>query len=77
MITKILTLTNLDLFVWLSFAVTFILCGAVYFNTKKTLDKYKKDFAAELAKLSEADRQMVLKKSKIANQILLSQNKTV
>ena len=63
------------LYVWLVFSITTILCAIVYLKTKKTLTKYEKEFAAELKKLSDAEKKAVLEKSKIAGQILSSQNK--
>ena len=41
----------------------------VYLKTRKTLRKYEKDFLIELETLSEEEKQNVLEKSKIANQI--------
>ena len=64
-------------FVWLSFAVTFLACGVVYYKTYKTLRKYEKDFAKELDQLSEAERKLVLEKSKVASQFLASYNKSI
>ena len=65
------------LFVWLSFAITFITCAIVYYKTYKTLKKYEKDFAKELDQLSEAERKLVLEKSKVASQFLASYNKSI
>ena len=65
------------LFVWLSFAITFITCAIVYYKTYKTLKKYEKDFAKELSQLSEAERKLVLEKSKVASQFLASYNKSI
>ena len=45
-------------------------------KTKKTLRKYESEFAAELEKLSNEEKQAVIEKSKIATQVLASQNKT-
>tara|TARA_Y100001970_G_scaffold110828_1_gene138351 strand:+ start:57 stop:269 length:213 start_codon:yes stop_codon:yes gene_type:complete len=64
-------------FVWLSFAITFLACGIVYYKTYKTLKKYEKDFAKELDQLSEAERKLVLEKSKVASQFLASYNKSI
>ena len=64
-------------FVWLSFAITFLTCGLVYYKTYKTLKKYEKDFAKELSQLSEAERKLVLEKSKVASQFLASYNKSI
>ena len=77
MITNLLEMNGYGLYVWLSFGITIIACLAVYLKTKKTLKKYEKEFAAELQKLSAEDKKAILQKSKIANQILVSQNKTI
>jgi len=65
------------LFVWLSFAITFLACAIIYYKTYKTLKKYEKDFAKELDKLSESERKLVLEKSKVASQVLASYNKSI
>ena len=64
-------------FVWLSFAITFLACGMLYYKTYKTLKKYEKDFAKELDQLSESERKLVLEKSKVASQVLASYNKSI
>ena len=64
-------------FVWLSFAITFLACGIIYYKTLKTLKKYEKDFAKELDKLSESERKLILKKSKVASQVFASYNKSI
>ena len=65
------------LFVWLSFAVTILICTVFYYRTYKTLKKYEKDFAKELNELSVSQRIMVLEKSKVATQVLASYNKSI
>jgi hypothetical protein len=64
------------LFVWLSFGVTIFACLVVYIKTKKTLNKYEKEFVEEIEKLSVVERKKVLEKSKIATQVLTSQSKS-
>tara|TARA_E500000331_G_C17061295_1_gene628348 strand:- start:591 stop:803 length:213 start_codon:yes stop_codon:yes gene_type:complete len=64
-------------YVWLSFAVTILSCSILYYKTYKTLKKYEKDFAKELIRLSELDRELVLKKSKVASQVFASYNKFI
>jgi len=76
-ITQLITMNGYGIFVWLSFALTAIACLAVFLKTRKTLRKYEKDFKYEIEKLSYNKRQAVLKNSKIANQVLVSQNKTI
>ena len=77
MILSFITMNGYGLFVWLSFAVTFLACAMIYYKTYKTLRKYEKDFAKELNELSESERKLVLEKSKIASQVLASYNKSI
>ena len=74
MIQNFISMNGYGFFVWLSFAITFLACGFVYY---KTLKKYEKDFAKELNQLSEAERKLVLEKSKVASQFLASYNKSI
>jgi heme exporter protein D len=75
MITNLILMNGYGLYVWLAFSIVIISCAAVYFKTKKTLKKYEKEFAFELKKLSDFEQKAVLEKSKVATQILESQNK--
>ena len=77
MIQSFISMNGYGLFVWLSFAVTFLACASIYYKTYKTLKKYEKDFAKELNELSESERKLVLEKSKIASQVLASYNKSI
>ena len=77
MIQSFISMNGYGLFVWLSFAVTFLACAGIYYKTYKTLKKYEKDFAKELNELSESERKLVLEKSKIASQVLASYNKSI
>ena len=77
MIQSFITMNGYGLFVWLSFAVTFLACAMIYYKTYKTLKKYEKDFAKELNDLSESERKLVLEKSKVASQFLASYNKSI
>ena len=77
MIQNFISMNGYGLFVWLSFAITFLACGILYYKTYKTLKKYEKDFAKELSELSETERQLVLQKSKVASQFLASYNKSI
>ena len=77
MIQNFILMNGYGFFVWLSFAITFFACGIVYYKTYKTLKKYEKDFAKELNQLSEAERKLVLEKSKVASQFLASYNKSI
>ena len=77
MIDNILFLNGYGIFVWSSFLITFIVCGVVYFKTRKTLKKYEKEFAREIEELSAEQKKIVLENSKIASKILSSYNKTI
>ena len=77
MIQNFISMNGCGFFVWLSFAITFLACGMLYYKTYKTLKKYEKDFAKELDQLSEAERKLVLEKSKVASQFLASYNKSI
>ena len=77
MIQNFISMNGYGLFVWLSFVITFLACTIVYYKTYKTLKKYEKDFAKELDQLSEAERKLVLEKSKVASQFLASYNKSI
>ena len=77
MIQNFISMNGYGIFVWFSFAITFLACGIVYYKTYKTLKKYEKDFAKELDQLSEAERKLVLEKSKVASQVLASYNKSI
>ncbi len=76
MIKELIFMNGYGLFVWLSFAITLFACAIVYYKTYKTLKKYEKAFAKDLQKLSVAERKKVLEKSKIANQVFASYNKS-
>ena len=77
MIQNFISMNGYGFFVWLSFAITFLACGMLYYKTYKTLKKYEKDFAKELDQLSEVERKLVLEKSKVASQFLASYNKSI
>ena len=77
MIHNLVSMNGYGLFVWLSFAITFLACAIIYYKTNKTLKKYEKEFAIELNQLSESERKLVLEKSKVASQFLASYNKSI
>ena len=77
MIQNFISMNGYGFFVRLSFAITFLACGMLYYKTYKTLKKYEKDFAKELDQLSEAERKLVLEKSKVASQFLASYNRSI
>ena len=65
------------IFVWSSFAITFFVCGVVYYNTYKTLKKYEREFAKEINELSREQKASVIENSKIASQVISSYSKTI
>ena len=76
MILDLILMNNYGFYIWACFGITIVACLTLYLKTKKVLRKYEKHFAAELEQLSDEEKRMVLEKSKIANQVLASQNKT-
>ena len=77
MIDNLIFMNGYGVFVWTSFIVTFLICGIVYYKTRKTLKKYEKEFALEIEKLSAEQKKTVLESSKIASKVLTSYNKTI
>ena len=77
MINNLIFMNGYGVFVWTSFIVTFLICGIVYYKTRKTLKKYEKEFAKEINELSVKQKKVVLENSKIASKILSSNNKTI
>ena len=65
------------IFVWSSFAITFFVCGVVYYKTFKTLKKYEREFAKEINELSREQKATVIENSKIASQVISSYSKTI
>jgi|TARA_B100001093_G_C26585090_1_gene909011 heme exporter protein CcmD len=76
MIEKIITMNGAGLFVWPSFAITFIVCTFVFLKTQRTLKKYEREYAKEINQLSADQKKSVLENSKIASQVLSSYSKT-
>ena len=76
MIKDLILMNGYGLFVWSSFAITFLICAVVYYKTRKTLKKYEKEFAKEINELSSEKKKVVLESSKIASKVLSSYNKT-
>ena len=77
MINNLLLMNGYGVFVWSSFALTFVVCAIVYYRTRKTLKKYEKEFAKEIEELSVEQKKVVLEKSKIASKVFSSYNKTI
>ena len=77
MIIDFIEMNGYGAFVWSSFAITFTICGIVYYKTRKTMRKYEKEFAKEIEELSVEKKKTVLENSEIASRILSSYNKTI
>ena len=77
MIENFIFMNGYGLYVWLSFAITFLACGVIYYKTYKTLKKYEKDFVKEFDQLPESEKELVLSKSKVASQVLATYNKSI
>ena len=77
MIENFVFMNGYGLYVWLSFAITFLACGIIYYKTYKTLKKYEKDFVKEFNQLPESEKELVLSKSKVASQVLATYNKSI
>ena len=77
MILNFISMNGYGFFVWPSFAITILICTLFYYRTYKTLKKHEKAFAEEVYKLSTPQRKLVLKKSKVATQVLASYNKSI
>ena len=77
MISNLIFMNGYGVFVWASFALTFLVCAVVYYRTSKTLKKYEKEFAKEIKALSTEQKKVVLEKSKVASKVFSSFNKTI
>ncbi len=77
MINNLILMNGYGIFVWSSFAITFLICAIFYFKTSKTLKKYEKEFVEEIEALSAEKKKTVLENSKIASKVLTSYNKTI
>tara|TARA_B100000427_G_C15320933_1_gene512495 strand:+ start:76 stop:309 length:234 start_codon:yes stop_codon:yes gene_type:complete len=75
MTADIIFMNGYGLFVWLSFGIVLISCIFLYIKTKKTLKKYEREFLKEIKALSDAERKVVLEKSKITSQILATNSR--
>ena len=75
MISEFINMGGYGFYIWTSFLVVFIFCSLLYYRTKKTLNKYEKEFAKELEKLPVGYKKRIAKSSKVISSILASQNK--
>ena len=72
---EIFVMNGFGIYVWSSFAFTFLVCLFLFLRTNKTLKKLEKDFVKEVHNLSE-DRIKEVKKQKIAKEILISHSRS-
>ena len=77
MINDLIFMNGYGIFVWSSFLITFSVCGIFYYKTRKTLNKYERDFAREINELSTERKKIVIENSKIASKVLSSSSKTI
>jgi heme exporter protein D len=75
MITEFISMNGYGLYVWFSFSIVVISCAIVYYKTRKTLKKYEKEFLVELEALSLEKKNIALRTSKVAQQILAANSK--
>ena len=75
MIANLIAMNGYGIFVWTSFCIVLIACVALYLKTKKTLKKYEKEFLVELEALSLEEKNIALRTSKVAQQILAANSK--
>ena len=72
---EIFIMNGFGIYVWSSFAFTFIVCLFLYIRTRKTLKKLEKDFIKEANNLSEEQFEDI-KKQKITKEILISHSRS-
>ncbi len=77
MIDNLLNLLSYSQYVWISFGITFLLCGILYYKTLKKLKKYENEFIKDIRELKAADRKIELKKSKVSSQVFVAKSKSV
>ncbi len=75
MINEFLNMGGYGFYVWTSFLIVIAFCFLLYYKTKKTLQKYEREFAQELEKLPMKHRRKIARSSKVISSILASQNK--
>ena len=72
---EIFVMNGFGIYVWSSFAFTFLVCLFLFLRTKKTLKKLEKDFVKEAQNLPEKQFEDV-KRQRIAKEILISQSRS-
>ena len=75
MIIEFFNMGGYGFYIWTSFLIVTVFCFLLYYKTKKTLKKYEKELAQELAKLPIERRKRIARSSKVISSILASQNK--
>ena len=70
----VFVMNGYGIYVWSAFALTFLVCLALFVRTKKTLKKLEKEFLYEIESLSE-EKARTLKTKKIPREIIVSQSK--
>ena len=65
-------ITSYGIFVWASFSLVAVSCWMFYLKTKKSLKKYEKEYFEQLNKLSEKEREDILRNSKVAKKIFVN-----
>ena len=75
MIIEFFNMRGYGFYIWTSFLIVTVFCFLLYYKTKKTLKKYEKELAQELAKLPIERRKRIARSSKVISSILASQNK--
>ena len=64
-------------FIWMSYGIVFVTCIIIYLKTLKTLKKYEQEYKNELLSLDKKERQRIIKKSKVANQVFTSVKESI
>ena len=72
---EIFVMNGFGIYVWSSFAFTFLVCLFLFLRTKKTLKKLEKDFVKEAQNLPEKQFEDI-KRQKIAKEILISHSRS-
>ena len=75
MIIEFINMGGYGFYIWTSFLIVTVFCFLLYYKTKKTLKKYEKELAQELAKLPIEHRKRIARSSKVISSILASKNK--
>jgi heme exporter protein D len=77
MILEFLKMDGFGAFIWMSYGIVFVTCIIIYLKTLKTLKKYEQEYKNELLSLDKKERQRIIKKSKVANQVFTSVKESI